>query len=456
MISLRLLFAFVLVIFMGLVVHADGTQSFGGEGSSGPSASDGQSGASGRDVVVTARGQSERLNLRGEDGYAPQQRGGDGSDAYSCSQPWNPDFNLQGANGGDGGNGGNGGNGGSGGDVTVYYTNVGDLAHIYADTTPGRGAQGGPAGRGGNPCVCSNRAWTLQTCQPVNDANGNPVTDPSGQPVQNCNSVQYFCQDGSRGRDGAFGNSGANGGYGTLSIIKRTQPLQAVQSSMSVTFAQALNQSVSLSENVWATRSGAASLLASGSQISDTYYEWLKRRDVNVSFVSTVPQADMAQFLNTQFTLDLSGGDVTFSEPSGVKVLTSVEKFSENQVRVTFKHIMKEENVTKLSGAFQGLGSNFNVVINDAAGVSDSLTNYVWVKIWENGIFRTKPIFEGNVPANMMTVSADKIVINAGKLGRADLIKKGNRISLRVKVLRYLQGQEYGEWWYNLDKVKLK
>ena len=91
---------------------------------------------------------------------------------------------------------------------------------------------------------------------------------------------------------------------------------------------------------------------------------------------------------------------------------------------------------------YTGVGMDHSLVIKDNAGVSDVLDSAVYLSFYTNENGRNVIRYQGNVPNEAMTQTAEGIQIAVGQLGvSADYLKVGIRVHMEMTVTRTLGSQ---------------
>ncbi|AFZ17422.1 hypothetical protein [Allocoleopsis franciscana] len=410
---------------------------FGRDGRNG---SDGQTGRRGRDgqsQTIFANGSPVNLDLSGEDGLDGDD-GREGDDADCGRQPRDVDRNLRAADGGKGGNGGNGGDGGNGGSLTIYYTNPADLKQIFVRATGGRGARGGRRAEGGRGCNCRDRNWEIQTCK------GTP-----GSPDYSCKTRKFSCEDGRDGSNGSDGKDGSDGTLGRITLIQRSETLAADNPTVTVGMAQLKDQVFPLSKNIFQTRKGASSVLAPGSVMADQYLEFVERAESSFQVVwnATRPITDFAREQVKVSLEDDKQVKVSFPEEVWVDGTTSQQG---GTTQFIASNVILKKEATQLKRAdFSGSGTDLNFAVIDAAGKSDLITTQFRIKykVSESGDrfrdrfdYRTR--YEGDIPAELVTRSNNRFVINIGKLPISpQYLKSGLPVEIELVATRSFAGR---------------
>jgi len=292
-------YALCLVGLLASEGWAADTYTFGSRGQRGQDAERGRDGASGQPRSITVDGSAysiETAGSPGEDAYGVAESG---SSAYSCNQPYRPDYNLRGASGGNGGNGAPGGNGGNGGDIFLYLASKDKLSLLKSIRISNPGAaegRGSPRpGRGGQGCYCQDRSWERQVCRwtfyrmvngqkqggwtrdeyiDCTEQRRPPYSKPyeDGQwEVSNTSYNRYECLNGYDGDNGRFGGEGRRGSHGVVSLIVGATAEAPRKVSLSSTLGEALGKTFELVNFDTKLNTGLTGLLASGSDVNDNY-----------------------------------------------------------------------------------------------------------------------------------------------------------------------------------------
>lgn len=359
------LVALLLGIFTAVNVYAQ-AQFFGVLGRSGVDGRFGRNGLSGQEQVIKAGDRAITYDLTGGDGE-DGENAVLGENASQCLQPLESTFNLVGAQGGNGGNGGNGGSGGNGGNATIYFAELAQLKNVTLKNSGGRPRRGGLGAQGGAGCTCQQFSWEINYCvyelrsQPLKEPNapwsavrqttdrcsGNYLADkllqfPStsqdkiyryrwefvGQDRQD----RFTCENGAQGQNGKNGSDGISGAYGRIWLVKGTSiPPEKLTHAEKVSTLS--SKSIPFIKNNWLEKNGLRQILASGSNVSDSYLLLeTKRRSLNVVWSTTKSYADL--------------GDPTIEAaivPSGKLDLTipgTLESFTEEQSDATIVKIV--------------------------------------------------------------------------------------------------------------------
>ncbi|MCC7440618.1 MAG: hypothetical protein IT285_03230 [Bdellovibrionales bacterium] len=402
---------------------------FGSTGSSGWDGPSGAPGADGADAEILADGSWKSLQLSGGDG-GPGGHGSIGSHAYGCSQPWNPSYNLHGADGGVGGDGGNGGRGGDGGSVFVRYDDPSQLRQVQIFSRPGRGGYPGQAAHGGQGCRCAVRVWNKTHCH----------TDSHGHQV--CNTHTYYCEDGRDGRYGYPGSPGGSGSYGRISLARGQEPIPQERPVLSIPLARIAEGPFTLTRNRWVPRSGALALFAPGSDIRDEYQEFDRQVQAQYAIEWRAPRP-IEEFADRSVRLEL-GPDfrVRPTLPENLWLQTS-EIAASGVPTLVVTNVVTEAEAQRLAFTkAQGTRDEFSVVVTDLAGVSDLVATEFRVKLGNQTLFWFHTRFEGAVPESLVVRDGNTFTLRLGQLveNAKRHLRPGRNLKLSIEAVRTFAG----------------
>ncbi|HTL12626.1 MAG TPA: hypothetical protein VL588_09075, partial [Bdellovibrionota bacterium] len=351
---------------------------FGIDGQAGWSGQDGRAGQDGRDAEVTADGTWQVLQMSGTDGG----NGGNampGGDAYGCTEPYQPDYDLEGAWGGRGGNGGDGGRGGSGGDLLVHFDDLAQLRSLQVFQGPGRGGDPGYANTGGNGCRCYIRNWSHTVCH--------DTTDEQGHTHHVCNTYNYYCQDGQDGGWGYQGSRGSDGVYGRILLVPGHDPVPAQKTTMDVSFGQIASGPFTLSRNRWFAKAGAHGLFAAGSDIRDDYQQFDRNIQGQYGIEWRAPRPIDA-YVDQAVHLQMDGDFVIrASLPDGLWLENHEETVAGVPTLVVTQVVTEAEAKDLVFTGVAGSGTGFEILVTDRSGVSDLVKTAFRVKIGNQTLF---------------------------------------------------------------------
>ncbi len=403
-----------LILVLGSAANA---MTFGSRGMDGQDGYNGYSGKSGRDMTVVADGSAQNYQLGGLDGEDGRD-GYRGGDAMGCSHPWNPSYNLEGADGGRAGRGGNGGNGGSGGDITVHFEHADNLKKIYVYSVPGEGGRAGRGSQGGRACYCSNTQWTV--------TNGT-------------SSQTYYCQNGQDGQWSYDGTQGSRGSYGAVTIISQLDPVAPSKPQATIAMADMEKAPIDLSTNNWENRKGARALFVVGSDISDSYRYYAGRTEVRYA-LSWKANRPLSDFGTRKMTLELKDGKVSKFFPTDVWVKGD-ETAEHNGKLYTISNALFTNQIFNISiPAFVGTGTNLVVQVKDTGNVSDQVSTTFTIEYLtvQNGYWYKR--FSGAVDPKLVTATPAGLSIAVGQLPISDVkyFAAGVRAFVRLYAKRSL------------------
>lgn len=409
-------------------------RSYGVDGRDGVNGRDGRTGRDGRSQSIRADGTPMQVEAGGE----PGQDGEDGArgNRPSCpAQPRNVRYDLQAPDGGDGGDGGNGGAGGQGGRITLYYTDPAQLRQVLVEATGGQTGRAGRGGPGTPGCRCVDRSWQVRVCRDGT-----------------CETERYRCWDGDHGRDGRDGRDGMPGELGQVWLVNREAPLPAEQPTLTQPLEAFLRQPVALSKHLWDPRQGAGALLAAGSTVADTYYEYVGRVEAEAQIVWQA-QRSPTPFLTLSPTASLTDtGSLQLDFPDTYWIAGQTRQDGP-LTTYTIDHIVRADEVTELAwGVQSGQGSDFAVTVIDLAGES-AFVNTEFELVYRtsnddprnNRRMRYQEQFAGPLPAAVITQDQNRFVLNLGQLPISDRhFRPGTQAQVQLRIVRSL-GQNSAE-----------
>ena len=414
-------------------------KQFGEEGESRSSepAEKGLSGRSSDSLTMFADGSPMTLDLSGGNG-GTGEHGVNGYDAI-CDEPLEEvDKNLQGADGGDGGDAGDGGVGGNGGSLTVYATNKEHLKQIYVIATGGEGGPSGKPGNGGEGCKCDNSYLNQEIC-----------TGDPGSPDYKCTTAEFQCTDGYSGKKGRIGRKGRDGQLGNLTLINLDKSLAPDQPEVTVPISELKARGFTLSRNIWQNNTGASSLFAPGSIISDKYKELVARQEHSVLLVWDAPQP-VDDFGDQQITLKLQAeNDADIFLPDDLWLETTSMK-RDNVTELFVFNAVEKKDVDDLTidGVF-GSGTDLELDVFDKAEKSDLIATEFSIKYLVGEPSEDKNIFgrsleyktkyEGKIPPEAIQRNGSLFRLQLGKLPISpEYLQLGAKIKVEVAAKRSL------------------
>lgn len=442
----------VLSLLVLLSVSLSHAGEFGSRGKNGEAGRDGYSGSSGQDVTILAHEMTQPLfydlsGRNGDHGYP----GSDGQDAYFCSHSLREE-NLYGADAGDGGAGGDGGSGGSGGDALIYYTDSAQLKNISIISRGGYGGQGSYGGRGGSRgCYCDQYSWTVPVCR--------IEKDKDGREHKICDRVNtYTCQNGRSGQIGASGSPGSNGSRGSATLVKSSTPLLPQSGSGRLNIQEFQTQNpvqFTLTENIFARRGGLLSLLAPGSDMSDSYSEFVRRAEENVQFVWAATRSP-APYKGT-LSAYISGGQVSLSASSNDILMT--EKSVQNGVHtLTVKEAYNVSEFSVINFKRENYGTKTQIRVQSTVPRPDLVSDSYHVTVTQvRLLLPDKVMYSGSVPASLITTSGAESVVRIGQVKFEDSSKIwSKKLKISFSMNRQVKGASSSiqkSANYNQDKL---
>ncbi len=403
---------------------------FGNPGRDGKDGHHGFWGRNGTNISVVADGKEQSISSPGEDAYSAGEGGSNGSWATNCILYAQPDYNLEGAWGGDGGRGGSGGYGGDGGDVTIFYDKIEDLRPLQVYVPGGLPSAEGRGGRGESGCRCPWSYWTKKHCR--------DVTIPGRPPQRHCEIRSFTCTDGRDGRDGKSGDIGYRGRNGHLILVPKLRSLPIVNAHAELGLVELASKPVTLTAHRWSSHEAANTIVASGSQVSDTYslFEgifsqtqklvWQASRNIEdfrkvraqIHVVGNFPNEDLSLILSPFWhTSKLVSKD-------GVKIYTVMEAVrKEDAEQISFVGIQNNREDTQL-------------LLRDSIENQSLFKTTFHLKL-ERKFVGYKTIFEGSLDPDLVSQTKDEVALNIGRLNvRSKYFKPGKGLRLTLSAER--------------------
>jgi|GEM_PF-5148400 len=366
--------------------------------------------ASSFDSVVQAKGQPERLLLNGRDG----RDGGQGRDGYHGSDGSNGYCRTERdrADGGDGQDGGNGDdgdrgeNGSSGGDVLVQFEDPSHLRMIYIQALGGEGGRGGPGGYGGR----------------------------GGRGGYGCNGGRNGF-DGRDGRNGYVGSNGSQGADGTLYIKRGFEELLPSATDVSISLRQLFAETTTIRKNFWLEKSGARTLLAPGSVVSNRYFDYQRTTTLFVKGILTSDQKlseeILGQRLSVRFNSAYTEPEITFNND---RIIVFLSREQEGDT-FTYKidSIYNSDDYFHFRAGIRGeIGNNRRILLSDLKTNWKALPTTLQVRIRGGSTFA--------VPSGAIRVSPygpEILIAKVPGLSRYE----GQSVSAEVVMTRNLKGR---------------
>jgi hypothetical protein len=405
-------------------------KKFGENGRDGTRGTNGQRGQDSDNLTIFADGSPMTLDLSGENG-ANGENGAIGGNSNCQDQPNDSERNFQGADGGNGGDGGDGGDGGNGGSLTVYTVNPEYLKQIYLSAAGGKGGQSGQGGAAGQGCQCKEAYSTQQVC------NGN-----------SCTTHEFKCQNGLSGSTGRGGRRGREGSIGRLTLINRDRTLDPDRPTATVKMSEIKDRGLSVSKNIWETRTGATTLFAPGSIVADEYTMLVDRVERSVLMVWDAPRP-FQEFADTAITFALSDRGVEITPPKEVWFETTTQE-RENITEVFISNALTAKEATQLQSlGLSGSGTNLSLNLSDVAEKSDLvLTDFtVKYRINRSQAAKYRPVhdydnvYEGKVTPDLIAYNNNNFAIELGKLPiEPEYLKRGLAVEVELIANRSFAG----------------
>jgi hypothetical protein len=413
------------------IAWADNLREFGRDGRDGYDGRDGRPGQDGKDQTIFVDGSTVRLDLSGTDGEDGED--GEGGENARCDRDlYYGNYNLKGADGGNGGEGGDGGNGGKGGDVALYYTNPADLKEVYLRLESGRPGRNGRGGRGGDGCECRRHRWEEEVCTGTGDN-------------RRCSTETFYCRDGEDGDFGWDGQDGERRDPGTITLIPRNEVLSPERDLVSLPLSDLVNQTQTLSKNLWQMRRGARDLLASGSTVNDQYREFVGRIEKEVQLIWEAERSLNSIYDQTmRITLEADRTlNINFPEDVWLKQTTSEQ---DNLTQIVVTDFLLRDEATQLAKAnFTGERESLTVSLVDLAGRSEQLETAFRVKYRAASGDRFRRIrptdyrtrYEGVIPPELVTRHNNRYTLQIGRLPiESKYLQPGIPVEIEVEAIR--------------------
>ncbi|NJL84974.1 MAG: hypothetical protein HC886_01740 [Leptolyngbyaceae cyanobacterium SM1_1_3] len=294
-------------------------------------------------------------------------------------------------------------------------------------------------------CDCRDRRWQVRQC-----------SGTLGQPDYSCRTREFVCRDGESGRTGQDGREGRDGALGQLVLINQLEPLLADQPQQTKSLAE-LTEPTTLTKNLWRTQTGARSLLAPGSNVADTYQEYAGR--VEGRFVLDWSAArSLSDLATVEVMLQLQdNGQV---QPNFSEALWVIGASSHTDDLTTYgvTDAMRASEATQLAlGSVSGRSNQFQVAVLDLGGQTDQLSTqfhltYSTAAADRGDGPRTRYIsrYEDFVPADLVTRSQNRFVLNLGRLPiSGNHLRSGTSAKFELKAVRTFgpyQAEQILEW----------
>jgi hypothetical protein len=389
---------------------------FGSHGAHGANGAHGAKGSEGENVAVHADGTPQHIDLAGLKG-ADGHDGSRGKEAFACFPPLNPKYNLQGANGGNGGNGGNGNKGGNGGFATIYYDNIDHLKDIAVSAAGGVGGQAGRGGGGGNACTCNSFYWVAS------------------------DNHSYNCFSGKNGAQGKDGKAGKEGSMGGIFLVPTSAGLPTITPTTTTTIGQWLNSPISVSKHLWSMHSGAAQLLAPGTEVQDTYqlFERLIKKEITLAWNANTSMGDLAK---TSATITYGQGptdeDVSIQFGRGTWIRTAITDIDSEHRKINITDIFRDDDARQITLAgVEGHGTHTSIVLRDDGPAPQAFTTAAYLKVEAMNVMWYATRFDGMMDSSLISTDGKYIAIQIGRIpGLAKYLHQGKHVRLTLAVTR--------------------
>jgi hypothetical protein len=211
---------------------------------------------------------------------------------------------------------------------------------------------------------------------------------------------------------------------GKLTLINSNQPLAPDRLSASVSMAELKDRGLSLSKNIWETRTGAASLFMPGSIIGDRYSELVERIEKSVVLIWNAPQS-FQPFANKIITLNLQDDrSVAIKFPEDLWMETSMLERG-NVAELFIFNMLEAKEATQLeSKGLSGLGLALQLELIDKAQRSDIISTQFKIKysISRSSEASYRRVYDytlkyvGEVPPQFIRYSGNRFIIDIGQL----------------------------------------
>jgi hypothetical protein len=231
-------------------------------------------------------------------------------------------------------------------------------------------------------------------------------------------------------------------------LIQRNQALPPDSPTATVAMPELNNQVFRLSKNVFQTRSGAATLLAPGSVMADQYQEFVERLERSVQVVWNAGRP-ITDFAGESATISLlPDKQVSVSFPEDVWVDGTLSGQGDTAQYVASNVILRKEATQLKRADFSGSGTDLSYALIDEAGKSNLISTQFRIKyktsesgdrFRERYDYRTR--YEGSIPAELVTRTNNRFVLNIGKLPiEPQYLKSGLPVEIEVVATRSFAG----------------
>lgn len=260
-------------------------------------------------------------------------------------------------------------------------------------------------------------------------------------PVTTCNDYSYSCSDGSDGSSRRDRYSGSRGRLGSIKLIKDISELPTEALSSTITFENAVKYDVPFAKQIWESKSGIKSLLTANSEVSDVYSEYSHLATRKFRFIWAAKRS-MDEFKLAKIELSYDGKTVSFKLPSHLFVKKEVEELDGVTV-VTITKMFKKDELEKLKiNQTKSYGKKLQIIVKDSAAVSSEVETKVHLQFVHRKFLRWFVVYDKEAPAENLTITDDKVIVNVGELGIASkFIKRKKCVRYTLKISRTFEGQ---------------
>ncbi|NJL48938.1 MAG: collagen-like protein, partial [Leptolyngbyaceae cyanobacterium SM2_5_2] len=274
------------------------------------------------------------------------------------------------------------------------------------------GGRGGRGGVGALGCRCRVSSWEVQTC-----------TGTPGQADYRCQTSRYVCQDGYDGATGNVGQDGQPGRDGQLRLVNQLEPLQPENLVQTVPLPRLTAEPLWLSRNLWAPSAGANALLAPGSRVNDSYWEYTGRVEgaIRLDWQAARPLPSLAAASMTAAIQEDGGLSATFSDDIWAEYTTQRHG---QAMTVIVTNAVRSQDATRLAwGGLQSNGPALKAIVLDLAGESAYLDTQFRVTLKtstddprDDRRPRYTTVYEGTLTANQVTLASNRFELALGQL----------------------------------------
>jgi hypothetical protein len=382
---------FKVIVFTAgwMAATAFAAEVFGQSGANGRNAQQGIDGSTPERLKWNVDGSNRSFSLIGTDGGDASGQGQNGSSADYCNPPHEPNYNLVGARGGNGGNGARGGNGGNGGDIIFYISGSDKIPLLKKITLKNKGGKPGfnaPfPGSGATGCMCEDYQWEKRQChwilyQIIPAQNGQSeqkvrrdtaTTDCSRSnqaPYNRGNGFfweldyetwqRYSCRDGATGSNGNYGGEAQHGSYGNVSVILGATSETKSSPRLDSIVSEVIGKTYLFSGADNEPRTGLRALLASGSDVADTFsLRKFFQRKVKLEWrPKLTPQEAGVDKQRVVLSLEGKASAPTVGVWLGTNKVTYRVTNKDDTTTVAFTHILNSTDPVKIAACTKNSG----------------------------------------------------------------------------------------------------